>query len=258
MPSTPHHSFEFHLSVADHIRSSWTQEILAYCKTECLWYALKHEEGDNEKLHLHAALVFEIQTATSTGGAKTADNLKRALRLRSPSLRDYLEENPSRYSIVVAPLKSDEFIASYMQKEGELKYYNLPKDLLELKPYFAELQIKPINPEYDKWSKMYDADNLEVPATFESVWKFFGRHMNDPSVSHDQQIKVVADKKKLSERCEALTHFINGSIPEMPQSKKRKSTDEGVRFCPRCIDRDRDAPNILRAREQFCDLCKNY
>ena len=118
MPSTPHHSFEFHLSVADDIRSSWTQEILAYMKTECLWYALKHELGENGKLHLHAALVFEIQTALSNGGAKTTDNLKRALRLRSPTLREYLEENPSRYSIVVAPMKSDEFIASYMQKEA--------------------------------------------------------------------------------------------------------------------------------------------
>ena len=141
-------------------------------------------------------------------------------------------------------------------------YHNLPKDLIELKPYFAELQIKPKNPEFHHWAQMYDADQGVVPSTFESVWTFFGHHMYSPHIEQDKQIKIVADPKKLTERCHALVCYINGSVPEMPKSQKRKAPDdrpsEGVRFCPRCIAKDKDAPNILQPREQYCSGCKAY
>lgn len=133
-------------------------------------YALKHEVGENYKLHIHLAFIYEIQTSASQGGAKVKSNVLRTIRNHCPPLRDYLETNPSRYAVSCPALTSDEWIASYLQKEGDLVYSKLPKDLSELKPYFADLQKdKPKNPEFETWKKMYEEDGRPNHPTFEDI-----------------------------------------------------------------------------------------
>ncbi len=261
MPEVPHYAFKYTLSTPDDVRGSWTEEILSYLEANTIWFALKHELGENQKLHIHVAFVYEIQTSQSNGGAKTASNVKRTILNYCPKLKEYMLDNPSRYAVTCPPLRSDEWIASYLQKEDTLKYSKLPSDLVELKPYFADLQKeKPKNPEYDSWLKMYEDDHRPIPTTFEDMWKFFGEHMYMVQ-PQGKEIKIVADPKKLTERVKAMVCYANGEIPEMPKSilgKRDASSVGSARFCPRCIERDYDAPNILEYRQQFCDRCKNY
>ena len=143
-------------------------------------------------------------------------------------------------------------------------YSKLPKDLAELKPYFADLQKdKPKNPEFEQWTKMYEDDKRPIPTTFEDMWNFFGEHMYVRQ-EEGKEIKIVADPKKLTERVKAMVCYINMEVPQMPQSILGKRTASAsscgdfVRYCPRCEDADRDVPNILGPREQFCLLCKKY
>ena len=261
MPEVPHYAYKYTLSTQDDVRGTWTEELLSYVKANTLWYALKHEVGDNYKLHIHLAFVYEIQDAQSNGGAKVKCNVLRTIRNHCPTLRDYLETNPSRYAVSCPVLTSDEWIASYLQKEGDLLYYRLPKDLNELKPYFAELQkAKPKNPEYEQWLKMYEDDRRPVPTTFEEMWKFFGEHMYVPQ-AQGKEIKIVADPKKLTERVKAMVCYTNGEVPSMPMSVLGKQTREHFvpsRYCPRCEEAGCDPPNMLEPREQFCWNCKNY
>lgn len=262
MPEVPHYSFKYTLSTECEVRGSWTQEIVNYLDKHTLWYALVAELGENLKTHLHFACVFEIQdnNVSASKGAKTISNFKRQILGMCPNLALYLSDHPSKYAVSVQTLKSDEWIASYLQKEEELKYFRLPKDLAELQPYFADLQkTKPKNPEYDNWRDMYESEGRPSPATFESVWIFFNEHMYLPGLT---PLKIMTDNKKLKERTNGLLHYLNGTIPQLI-GNKRSSSDAGSsvfdsRVCPRCIEADYDVPNLLGPREQYCIRCKKY
>ena len=156
MPEVPHHALELHISLRCDVTGTITDEVLKYLNNYTLWYAMKHELGENGKVHLHCGIVKEVATnvVNPKAGAQTASNFKRALLRRCPMLQD--AANDANYGIVVAPMKSDVFIAEYMQKEGGLVYFKTPCDLAELTPYFADLQAKkPKNAEYTEWTKMY-------------------------------------------------------------------------------------------------------
>lgn len=274
MPETPHHSFQIHISLDTDILGSWTNELHEWALNHCLWFAIKHELGDNSKVHIHMIIVYEIQKSTNTGGAKVISRVKSQMRSNCPQLREYLEDNPSRYALVIQTLKSDELIAEYMQKEESLKYFKLPQDLAQLKPYFADMQKdKPKNPEYELWASMYKSDNCEMPATLESVWNFFGHHMY---AECDTPIKILSDPKRLKERVMSTMLFINKTAPDFstifggnkrlkvnhsrPNSPRYQTPEsQRLRYCPRCPDNrpDKD-PEPLGVRKQFCDLCVGY
>ena len=254
MPETPHHAFQIHISLESDFLGSMTEELISYFKTNTLWYALKHETGESGKLHCHSVCIFEIQTAASTGGAKTIGNLKRSIRTACPKLRQFLEDHPSRYAVVVQSLKSDELICEYLQKESELKYYKLPSDMCELKPYFADMQKeKPLNPEFDKWEKMYMEEKREIPCTFDSSWDFFSDHMD---VKND--MKKVCDPRKFNERVNVFVCHINKERRQKPLKRPNSGPVEGLRICPRCTEKDVTHPQILEPREQYCRNCKLY
>lgn len=267
MPEKCHHAFEYTLSTPDEIRGTWTRELVNFCKNHLLWYKMKHELGENEKLHLHIACVLEIASVHKNGGAQTASNFKRFLLKRCPILSEYLANYGSIHSVVCAPMRSSVFIAEYLNKESlwyfedaPADYQCLPGDLNELRPYFADMQReKQQNPEYDKWEKMYIHEDNIIPATPATVWDFMQYHFHDRN-----DIKIVADNKKLKERCVALSAHINKEIPDNPfhSAKKQKtygSESSGFdRICPRCVAKDVDAPNFCGYRQQFCDGCKKY
>lgn len=273
MPETPHHSFQLHFSLSVDILGTWTNELVAWARQECLWFALKHELGENDKVHIHMIVIYEIQTATSSGGAKVISRVKSQMRVYCPDLAFYLADNPSQYALVVQTLKSDQLIAEYMQKEEHLKYFDLPQDLAQLKPYFADMQLeKPKNPEYELWAAMYKADNCIMPATLESIWNFFGHHMY---AECDRPIKILSDPKRLKERVMSTMLFINKTAPDFASifggvKRLKVSRDpnadnfvlraqDELRFCPRCpFNRpDRDQHHLSH-RQQFCDMCVGY
>ena len=67
-----------------------------------------------------------------------------------------------------------------------------------------------------------------MPATFDSVWEFLGFHMY---VAND--MKIVADKKKVNDRTDALVAFINAEAPPAPSNKRKASEEPVPRACPR-------------------------
>lgn len=274
MPETPHHSFQLHFSLNTDILGTWTNELHNWSKRNCIWYAIKHELGENGKVHIHMVVIYEIQTSTNTGGAKVISRVKSQMRCMCPQLRAYMEENPSQYALVVQSLKSDELIVNYMQKEERLKYFDLPQDLAQLKPYFADMQtVKPKNPEYELWERMYKADNRTIPSDLESVWNFFGHHMY---AECDTPIKILSDPKRLKERVMSTMLFINKSAPDFasifggakrlkvnhsrPNSPRFEIREKDrPRFCPRCpINRPDKDHQMLTDRKQFCDICVEY
>jgi hypothetical protein len=259
MPETPHHAFEMTVSLRDHVTETMRLQIKEYMEKNCLWYALKAETGESGKCHLHGYLVFEICNSVRGGGAKTISNLKRSLALGCPTLQNYLVETPSQYALFIKTGTSTQFVAEYLQKEAELSVHKLPEDLQMLQPYFADLQAKkPKNPGYDAARKQYLNEEREYPATHESVWEFLNYHMFVDEEA-ESAMTVMADLRKLREKCIFLLAYINGEALPMPNFTGCKRPSAGdTRFCPRCEDEGRDVPGLLGPREQFCKICKKY
>ena len=70
MPEAPHYAYKYTLSTQDDVRGTWTEELLSYVEKNTLWYALKHEVGENYKLHIHLAfftLLIHASTRSSAG-----------------------------------------------------------------------------------------------------------------------------------------------------------------------------------------------
>lgn len=253
MPNAHHHALHITVSPGGHVLGSWTAEYIAFIKScpGLLWYALKHEVGANDQLHVHIAFVFEICSSATQGGAKRTQYFRDHFIKKCPLTAEYAATHGNKHTVLCAQLKSTEFIAEYIQKEGLLKYSHLPDDLLELRPYFSDLQAaKVMNPDFESWSKLYAEDSMPMPATPSHVWIFLTAHMHERS-----DIKVVTDRKRLMERCIALSQFINKEVDlsSNPFDKKRKADDVvGPRMCPRCDQRP------VAYRCQYCDECKNY
>ena len=100
MPETPHYAFKYTLSPDCDILATWTEELLNWARANCVWYALKHEVGENGKLHIHFAFVIEIQTSTTNGGAKTGSNVKRTIANAFPNLKEYLIWSSDHISLI--------------------------------------------------------------------------------------------------------------------------------------------------------------
>ena len=262
MGNAVYFAHKINISLSVHCTHSMTQELLSWLSNNTIWYGIKHELGESEKVHIHGGCVFEILhgTGSLTGGARACCSVKQSMKIL-PSIKAVIDNQQyTDKTVVVTPMDSDHWFATYMQKEGELIYSKLPKDMIECKPYFADLnKVKCQNPEYEKWLKMYENDKRPVPCTIEDVWLFFGEHMYKMN-DNKEQIKIVSDNKKLMDRCRSMKAFINFEVPEMPVSGKKRDNESmgSARFCPRCIENDYDSPNILEPRKQYCDRCRNY
>ena len=260
MPEVPHHAHEMTINTPGEWTATFTREVVAFLETWCAFFALKHEIGENGKLHVHLGIILEMCTSRTNGGAKTASNLKTFMLKRCPTLSAHIVDKGTKYSFVTAPMKSDIWIAEYLQKDGELQYKLLPDDLNELRPYFADMLAKKLqNPDYDKWASMYIQEEYPLPASGEFVWKFFHAHMH-----LENDVKIVADKKKLRDRCDAVVAHINKDVtvndnPYLSLKRGRTEKYDEVRICPRCAENrpDKD-PMILEFRAQYCELCRKY
>ena len=255
MPEVPHHAHEVTLSFRNDITATITEQLLRYCDNYKIWYAMKHEHREDGTVHMHIGCVNEIVTNGNEddpkAGAQTNSNMKRQILKRCPAVMAAFVNN--HHGIVVAAMKSSVWIAEYLQKDGDLVYKKLPRDLVELRPYFADLLSKKVaNPEYEAWEKVYEDEKWAMPATSETALQFFGHHMY---VARD--MKIVSDKKRLTERCDAFVCFVNGVAPSHPS--KSTSSRETSRACSHCPERIRihgvGEQQILPKHRKMCDHC---
>ncbi len=272
MSPIPHHALQFNFSVDIDWLGTWTQELEAWCKKYTLWYAIKHEKGENGKVHLHAGIVFEKVTNENVAlpyvGPRRIDNLKRSLvgdRPQLPQLASYIiGMTTQKYAIVISAMMSSIWICEYLQKEGELEYHRMPKDIIELGPYFSDLlgKKKDLSPELIKWCDLYAKYERPEPATLESCLSMQYEHMTMVPFCVNDPIKAVYDHNKILARAKLMVCSINQTIDmDLFSGLKRKRNDhpsEQFRVCPRCIEKDRDSPNLLEKREQYCSACKAY
>lgn len=257
----PHRSWFATLSVAIDCLATWTQELKRFCENHCIFWAIKHESGENGKLHIHFIMIFEIvSNGTKSGGAKTKARLTDSIKNASPNLREYLIEHPSNHSLVLLPLLADKVIMEYMQKESTLKYFELPKDTIELQPYFAELQkAKVSNPEFDAYASDYKDRDLEMPCTIESSWDYFATR-----TTVENNLKAKLDPRQKIWRANHFVHHINGTKEPMPVSLKRKS-DDHPGYAATCNGTHTKSSgeiipcwNLKPYRKQYCDKCVGY
>lgn len=245
MPETPHHAFELTISPRDHTTGSITKELHDYLKNHTLWYAMKHETGENGKVHIHVGFVFEIgdRSENPKAGARTASSAKRTIIRYSPALSAAVSSSGG-HAVLCTPMRSDRFI-EYLQKEGDLQYHDLPLDITELRNYFADLLGKKLeNSDYIKWGKMYEDDKYPIPVNPRVAWDFF----QDKFATNE--IRIVADKKKLMDRCVAFTAHMNRERAPNPFEEKPKKRPL-ERICPQC------EITPLQYRKQLCGPCLN-
>lgn len=257
-------AFAMTISGRDHVTGTMTQEVVAFLKSFCLWYGLKHETRTDGTVHIHAALVFEKSDKHSsrTMGAQRPDNLKRRIKEALPTVKELVAEN-GPHALQVITMTSDVFVVSYMQKEKEMDYLNLPKDTTELIPYFAELHKKKnVNSNYTKWKTLYAEQKREMPATFDSTVVALQQWMNNDDT------KAIANHRDLAFAASRLMHSLNGTVAEIKdpeETRKRKLEEKKDRLCPYCPT---DAqfpeyaplpfgPNILGKFQKKCDSCKS-
>lgn len=258
-----HYCFEYTVSLNTDMRGTWTRELLDYHKNETLWWALKpeHWSAEGDKLHVHGVLVYEIQDASDSkhSGARTGPAVKKTILRRCKELATYIASNGNKSSLEVSPCYSDQFISSYMQKEGQLKYLNLPMELSELRPYFSELQLaKPKNPGYEKWADMYKEEEWPLPCTPATAWDFFMHHFH---IADD--IKSVS-QIELKNRCQQLPTRVNKELPPNPYvtgPKKSKLHHPGAIYTAseasdRQCNREDCSEPVLSPRKQLCRGCR--
>lgn len=248
MPENPHYAFQLTLAFRDDITGTITQQLLAYLRRESLWWAVKHEHDQNGKVHLHAPFIFEKgeRRDNPKAGGRTASSAKDTVLNRCPAIQLAYNDSVVQ-SIKVTPMRSDLWVASYMQKEGALAYHYMPKDLNELTPYFSELQKEKVqNQDFTHWAEMYKAEKRPRPATFKDVWTFFHEKFNS------NEVRIVADPNKLRQRCDAFMHHFNGTVsptPDEVRAIKRPLPIKAPRYCP-CGNGEE-----LEYRRQKCDGC---
>lgn len=172
------------------------------------YYAVVFEEDDNGRLHGHAGQIF-------TWG-RTCSNVKRGSWWKHSYWGPILAEN--KYGIKIKEMRSDQWICNYMQKDDCLREHNMPGDFEVLKQYFPDTNTakKSVNPEFERWERMYIAEERLLPCTRQSVKEFFEHHF---FVAND--LRICTDPRKLAERCTALGSFINKApLSEMVKISK--------------------------------------
>lgn len=288
----PVHSFTGCFSMDRHVHATEYEEIINFCQKNGFYYAVKAEdtncitemgwpdtltEDTLGKVHLHFVMVREFACHapdakdTRYGGSKVSHMKAKCLR-ECPSLAAALADsrNARTYALLFTKMTSDHAVA-YLNKEAECKKFELPCDLVVLRPYISLKEARKFNPEDDAHVKAYKEAGYPVPATIEQVWDYVTTRWYEKN-----DAKRVKRKALQIEAAENLLHAINQSKPPLPRALATKYGNEmeeapmkkaKVRYCPRCptelCDNDSDEvyhrmPNILEAREQYCWECKEY
>jgi len=222
MPEAYRYAFAITLSL-NHSLSVEQQKIFVQTIREQVkdgFYAVVFEEDDNGRLHAHAGQIFTH--------ARTCGNVKRGSWWKHSYWGPILAEN--KYGICVKEMRSDVWIANYMQKDGLLTAYRLPANFEEVKQYFPDTNTarRSVNPEFERWETMYTAENWPKPCTRETVKEFFMHHF---FVARD--LRIVTDPRKLAERCTALGSFINQAplaavLSNTQRTRERNALPTGV------------------------------
>lgn len=185
-----------------------------------LWYATCTEEDENGRLHMHAGVIYK--------NARKPCNVKACLK-RHPVIKDSIVNCGSKYSIQVKRMTNDFWLTTYMQKDGPLTHSNLPDDLTICAPYFSEINVKRMNPEFERWARLYQDYQvdlkLDMPPTIISCYRFFNQMFHKYRL-----LRVVTDEKKMKERSKALFLWMNegGDLTDSQIAKIMKVKDPSI------------------------------
>lgn len=209
MPEAYRYAHAVTLSLDHSLTDEECVEFIRLCQ-KADWYAVVFENDANGRKHAHAGLIYK--TARKPGNVKAGTFLCSKLLVDAGAA--------GAHALKVKAMITDQWIANYMQKDGDLTIHNLPDSFEQVRHYFPDTAVvKSMNPEMERWERMYNEDKCPHPVTTELAMEFFLTHMN---VKRD--LKVLVDRKKLTERCTAFAMFVNGSV-EFPEPKARKKAD---------------------------------
>lgn len=237
-------------SMDRHVTATEYEEIIAWCKANGFYYAVKAEDTneisemgwkdklDEEtlgKVHLHFSLIREKATYSPNDkdtryGCTKVSHLKAKCLRECPSLAMALAEskNARKYALLFQKMTSDHYIA-YMSKESLLKTFNLPDDMAVIRPYLSLKEERKFNPEDDAHVTAYCKAGFPVPATVQDVWDYLTSRWYV-----DNNSKRVKRKQLQEEATENLFHAINGTKPEMSKRLKTLCNDQGI--CAICLN----------------------
>lgn len=269
-------------SMDRHVHATEYDELIAFCKSNGYYYAVKAEDTNcitemgwdkkvDEnllgKVHVHFLLIREKlehqpHPKDTRYGAVKMSHLKGKCLRECPSLAQALADSrhARSYALLMQKMTSDHAVP-YYNKESVMQVFNLPPDLCVLREYISLKEERKFNPEDDAHVAAYKDAGYPVPATMQSVWDYLTTRWYEKNNS--KRVKMETLQVQATKN---LFHAINATKPELPKALRGYDNDTGSssappakkakRLCPRCDPAD--GAQELRPREQFCDMCKDY
>lgn len=194
-------AFAITFSLNHDLTSEELDEFIRLC-SKAQYYAVSTEFDPNGRLHAHAGVLYMM--------ARTAQNVERGTFLKGSKMKDFVIGQP--FAIKIKIMKSQDWMVNYMQKDGKFHVSTMPENFEEVRPYFKDaMVIKEADNKYERWSRMYKANNYIMPATRSSVESFFRRQMYK-----EHTLKVQANCLRFREMVDNLTLYVNEDFSMKP------------------------------------------
>lgn len=233
MPESTHYAYVGCLSLDRHIHATEYEEVLAFCKANGYYYAVKAEDtnpisemgwtGSLEevegKVHCHWLQIREFATYSHDTkdrryGAIKKSHLRENFFKMCPAISAAVSNSQfsQKFAVMFSQMTSDH-AACYYSKESLLKSHNLPDDLVVLRPYISLKTERQYNPEDDAHVNTYKTMQYPIPATMQSVWDYLTTRWYT-----ENNCKRVKMEQHQIQQAKNLYHAINETQPELPKA----------------------------------------
>jgi hypothetical protein len=248
MPSeNTFHAWQHTYSPGHHVSPTEYEEIIAFCKSEYYYYAVKAEDKDGEgKVHVHF-IGFKEQAKHAPETAKKdlrygASRKSHILRpadgrfwKKCPQIAKCIENR--NIGMIMCQLTSD-IVIEYYNKETHLVTSHLPNDMCVIRPLLAESHNEKVeNNDIINHCAKYQLMKYPMPATPQTVWEYLNCRwfeLNDLKLTK-QEIHQVALTR-------SILNMLNKTSLELPKVLERKPMDSKKR---KQIDSDYQKLDIL-------------
>lgn len=219
----PYHSFKGTINIPEDRIGDWPEikdELLKMFKEPWVqWYCLKHEIGENGKLHIHFVVIIKIlgTRTPAFSGAKCVGNFVTMFKTRCEVLKGAVGEF-RKPAWLMTPMPDTKWLHEYLWKEGDIVYTNMPGDLAELQPYLANVGVfcKAADPTMDRYKTLMIQAGLTKDATFQEVciWLKEAQFKND-------KIKCCLDESKELAMAKKCHQYLTAKV-ELSKGMKRE------------------------------------
>jgi len=197
MPEAYGYAYALTFSGRDDMPEDVIGAVTEWCMKSCQYYAVVTERDSNDRLHLHAGVIFKA--------AKKPSNVKTCL-LYPAVVRQWAAKNNVKHCLKIVRMASEYWLTVYMQKDGPMHVCNFPDDLADCAQAFAHEKEakKAMNPEFARWARLYHEQERPMPAREEDCFQFFHYNMYVADL-----LKIMPDQKRLKDRCLCLREYLN-------------------------------------------------